>query len=49
MKYIQLLTETDQKSLSQKALKACEEVGELAKVFLPFENAHACNHRFVDK
>jgi NTP pyrophosphatase (non-canonical NTP hydrolase) len=43
------LTATDTKSLSQKALKAAEEVGELAKVVLPFEGAHATTHRFVDK
>ncbi len=49
LNYIKLLTERDKKTLSQKALKACEEVGELAKVVLPFENAHATNHRFVDR
>lgn len=47
--HISILTARDKKSLSQKALKACEEVGELAKVVLPFENAHATNHRFVDR
>jgi hypothetical protein len=47
--HIRLLTRRDTKSLSQKALKCCEEVGELASVVLPFENAHATTHRFVDR
>jgi NTP pyrophosphatase (non-canonical NTP hydrolase) len=47
--YIRTLTKTDKKSLSQKALKLTEEVGELAKVVLPFENAFATTHRFVDR
>lgn len=47
--YIRVLSKTDEKSLSQKTLKACEEVGELAKVVLPYENAYATTHRFVDK
>lgn len=46
---IKTLTERDGKSLSQKALKVSEEAGELAKVVLPFENAHATRHRFVEK
>jgi NTP pyrophosphatase (non-canonical NTP hydrolase) len=46
---IKTLTENDKKSLSQKALKVSEEAGELAKVVLPFENAHATRHRFVEK
>jgi len=46
---IRTLTKSDFKSLTQKALKSCEEVGELAKVVLPFENAYATTHRFVDK
>lgn len=47
--FIRSLTYTDTKTLSQKALKASEEVGELAKVVLPFDNAHATLHRFADK
>jgi NTP pyrophosphatase (non-canonical NTP hydrolase) len=47
--YIKLLTEKDKKNLSQKALKVCEEAGELAKVILPFDNAHGTTHRFVDR
>lgn len=46
---VKSLSSSDSKSLSQKALKACEEVGELAKVILPFEDAFACKHRFVDR
>jgi len=46
---IKKLTEQDKKNLSQKALKVCEEAGELAKVILPFDNAHATTHRFTDK
>lgn len=47
--YIKTLTKNDKKNLSQKALKTCEEVGELAKVVLPYENAFATTHRFVDR
>lgn len=35
----------DTKTLSQKGLKAAEEVGELGKAILPFEGAHGTNHR----
>jgi len=47
--FIKELTKQDKKSLSQKALKVCEEAGELAKVILPFDNADGTLHRFVDK
>lgn len=47
--FIRELSNADSKTLSQKTLKACEEVGELAKVVLPFEDAFACKHRFVDR
>lgn len=47
--YIRTLTKSDKKTLSQKALKTAEEVGELAKVVLPFDNAYATNHRFVER
>jgi NTP pyrophosphatase (non-canonical NTP hydrolase) len=47
--YIRSLSENDKKTLSQKALKACEEVGELAKAILPYDGAHGTNHRFVRK
>jgi NTP pyrophosphatase (non-canonical NTP hydrolase) len=46
---IRRLTATDKKTLTQKTLKTVEEVGELAKVVLPFENAYATTHRFVDR
>jgi len=46
---LRTLTGADSKTLSQKALKAAEEVGELAKVVLPFEGAYATTHRFVDR
>lgn len=49
LEYIRTLTAADKKTLSQKALKATEEVGELAKVVLPFDNAFATTHRFVEK
>lgn len=39
----------DKKTLSQKGLKLAEEVGELAKVILPYDSAHGTNHRFIDK
>lgn len=46
--YIRALSVADTKTLSQKALKAAEEVGELAKWVLPYDNAFATTHRFVD-
>lgn len=49
LKFIKLLSKNDNKTLSQKTLKASEEVGELAKVVLPYENAEGTLHRFVDK
>lgn len=46
---IRSLTSRDSKTLCEKALKTTEEVGELAKVVLPFEGAYATTHRFVDR
>lgn len=47
--YIRTLTAQDTKSLSQKALKTVEEVGDMAKCVLPFENAAGTTHRFVER
>lgn len=47
--YIKHLTDNDTKTLSQKALKAAEEVGELAKCVLPYDNAAGTTHRFIGK
>jgi NTP pyrophosphatase (non-canonical NTP hydrolase) len=47
--YIKNLSIKDKKTLSQKALKTCEEVGELAKAILPFDSAPGTNHRFIDR
>lgn len=47
--YIAKLSAADRKTLSQKALKTAEEVGELAKVVLPYEGAASTTHRFVAK
>lgn len=47
--YIRNLSIQDKKTLSQKALKTCEEVGELAKAILPFDSAPGTNHRFIDR
>jgi NTP pyrophosphatase (non-canonical NTP hydrolase)/ribosomal protein S8E len=47
--FIKQLSKTDKKNLTQKTLKTVEEVGELAKVVLPYENAFATNHRFVTR
>lgn len=44
---IKQLSATDEKTLSQKALKLGEEFGELAKAVLPYENCFATTHRFV--
>lgn len=49
LNYIRHLSIEDKKSLTQKALKTTEEVGELAKAILPFENAAGTLHRFTDK
>jgi NTP pyrophosphatase (non-canonical NTP hydrolase) len=48
-KYIKELSAKDQKDLSQRTLKAAEELGELAKVVLPYDNAFATTHRFADR
>jgi NTP pyrophosphatase (non-canonical NTP hydrolase) len=47
--YIKELSIKDKKTLSQKALKLTEEVGELARVILPYDSAHGTNHRFINK
>ncbi len=47
--YVKKLSIRDKKTLSQKALKTSEEVGELAKSVLSFDNAYATTHRFVQK
>jgi NTP pyrophosphatase (non-canonical NTP hydrolase) len=47
--YARILTSRDKKTLSQKALKVAEEVGELAKVVNPYEGAHSTTHRFIDR
>ncbi len=49
LEYIKNLSLNDKKTLSQKALKTCEEVGELAKAILPFDAAHGTNHRFSSR
>lgn len=46
---IKTLSKKDKKTLSQKALKVCEESGELAKAILPYDSAHCTSHRFTDK
>jgi len=47
LNYIRTLSMRDKKTLTQKALKATEEVGELARAVLPYEGAYATNHRFT--
>jgi len=49
LEYIKMLSLSDKKSLSQKALKVTEECGELAKVVLPYDNAAGTTHRFIEK
>lgn len=44
---IQQLSNSDTKSLQGKALKAAEELGELSRKILPYDNAFATTHRFV--
>jgi hypothetical protein len=45
--FVWLLSRRDSKSIIQKALKFCEEAGELAKKALPLESASGTAHRFV--
>jgi hypothetical protein len=47
--FVKHLSNLDPKTLTQKALKTTEEVGELAKSVLPYENASGTLHRFVTK
>lgn len=47
--YIKELSLKDKKTLSQKTLKLVEEVGELARIVLPYDSAHGTNHRFTDR
>lgn len=47
--FIKSLSIKDKKTLSQKSLKLVEEVGELARVILPYDSAHGTNHRFIDR
>lgn len=47
--FIRHLSVNDKKTLIGKALKTSEEMGELAKAVLPFENASGTLHRFTDK
>lgn len=47
LKLVRELSACDTKTLSQKALKTVEEVGELAKKVLPFESASGTAHRIV--
>ena len=41
--FIKTLSIKDKKTLSQKGLKLVEEVGELARVILPYDSAHGIN------
>jgi NTP pyrophosphatase (non-canonical NTP hydrolase) len=47
--FIKKLSIKDKKTLSQKGLKLVEEIGELARVILPYDSAHGTNHRFIDR
>ena len=47
--YIKNLSIKDKKTLSQKGLKLVEEMGELARIILPYDSAHGTNHRFTDR
>lgn len=49
IKYAKILNKHDSKNLSQKLAKTVEEVGELASVILPFEDASGTIHRFVER
>lgn len=49
LEFIKNLSLHDKKTLTQKNLKLSEEVGELAKAVLPYENAYATTHRFISR
>lgn len=49
IEYIRQLSKSDTKTLSQKLGKTTEELGELARAILPYDNAFATTHRFVDR
>lgn len=49
LEYIKTLTQSDRKGLLGKTLKGMEELGELAKHVLPYENEGSTTHRFVTK
>lgn len=49
LQFIQELSKRDTKNLVEKTLKTTEEVGELAKAVLPYQNASGTRHRFVTK
>lgn len=47
--YIRHLSKQDTKTLSQKALKTSQEVGDLARVVLAFDNAPGARGQFVER
>lgn len=47
LEYVKYLSLRDKKTLCQKVLKTAEEVGEIARVALPYDGAYATNHRFA--
>lgn len=47
--FIKTLSIKDKKTISQKGLKLVEEMGELARIILPYDSAHGTNHRFTDR
>ena len=47
LEHVRHLSKNDKKSLTEKTLKATEELGELSKKVLPYDNAFATTHRFV--
>jgi NTP pyrophosphatase (non-canonical NTP hydrolase) len=49
LEFVKVLTKNDKKTLSQKALKGAEEIGELAKAILPYDGAAGTLHRFTNK
>jgi hypothetical protein len=49
VKFLQALSKSDKKNLTEKALKTSEECGEIARVVLPYQSAFATTHRFVER
>lgn len=42
---LEAIAHKDKKNLTESTLKACEELGELAQVILPYDKVAGCKHK----